>query len=202
MTQLKFEQANSEILAVWIAAGKDIPAFDSDTGRAVSIAQSIIDENHSIIEPDDFEPEDAPEKDDFTTYAEYDTACAAWAIDREQSLKEYQEEIQANYSDLFEFIETIKYKLGEDDFYIEYDGNEYRFISDGGLWGTFVEEIQNTVEDCYDLNLDKIPHFVAFEIDWEQTAKNCLVDGYAHQLSSYDGEFHVECADYNIFWTN
>ena len=70
---------------------------------------------------------------------------------------------------------------------IECNGVEIRIISITDIFDIYQDTIQEIVEDCYELNLDKMPSFVAFEIDWEETAKNCLVDGYGHTFSRYDG---------------
>lgn len=90
-----------------------------------------------------------------------------------------------------------------DDFTIEFDGNEYRIIHDDGIWDIYVEEIKQIVEDCYELNLDKIPAFVAVSVDWEATAHNAYVDGYGHTFASYDGEeTNSDNGEYWIFRTN
>ena len=107
-----------------------------------------------------------------------------------------------NMSEAKEAIETLKDCMAKsDDFCFDFDGNEYRIISESSIWGTYVEEIKNIVEDCYDLKLDSLPNFIAFEIDWEQTAKNCYSDGYGHTFSTYD-ESELEVADWWIFRTN
>lgn len=98
-------------------------------------------------------------------------------------------------------IATLREKIGGDDFNFEFDGNEYRIISEGSIWSIYVDEIKNIVEECYELNLDKVPAFIALSIDWEQTAKNAYVDGYGHTFSSYDSS-EVEAAGYYIFRTN
>jgi len=89
----------------------------------------------------------------------------------------------------------------QDDFTFDLDGNEYRIISDGAIWGIYVETIKETVQDCYDLKLDSIPDFVAWHIDWQQTAKNAYSDGYGHTFSRYDGS-EIEINGYYIFRTN
>ena len=88
----------------------------------------------------------------------------------------------------------------DDDMLLDFDGNEYRIISESAIWEIYVEEIQQVVEDCYDLNLDKVPSFVALSIDWEQTAQNCYLDGYGHHFSRYDGS-EENVAGYYIFRT-
>jgi hypothetical protein len=100
-----------------------------------------------------------------------------------------------------EAIETLRDKIGEADFNFDFDGNEYRIISEDSIWSIYVCEIQNIVEDCYELNLDKIPEFIAVSIDWEQTAKNAYSDGYGHTFSGYDGS-ECEAGGYYIFRTN
>lgn len=97
-------------------------------------------------------------------------------------------------------IKTLQDVLA-DDFTFDFDGNEYRIISDDAIWGIYRDEIQNIVKECYDLKLNDIPAFVAFEIDWEQTARNAYSDGYGHTFSSYDHS-EIEAGGYWIFRTN
>lgn len=112
-------------------------------------------------------------------------------------------------SDLMEdtelIIETLK-EISEnvsDDFNLEFDGNEYRIIHNLNIWDIYVEEIKRTVEDCYELNLDKIPAFIAVSVDWEATAHNAHADGYGHTFAGYDGEeTQSDNSDYWIFRTN
>ncbi len=105
--------------------------------------------------------------------------------------------------DTREAIETLRESInnGEYDFTFDFDGNEYRIIHEGSIWGIYVEEIKNIVESCYDLKLDKLPEFIAVKIDWEETAANAFVDGYGHTFSGYDGS-EEETAGYYIFRTN
>jgi len=87
-----------------------------------------------------------------------------------------------------------------EDFYIEIDGEEYRFIHAENIWDIYVEELKEITEDCYDI---KAPSWLA--IDWEQTAENCSVDGYGHTFASYDGEeieYNFNRQPYSIFRTN
>lgn len=100
-----------------------------------------------------------------------------------------------------EAIETLRDKVGESDFSFDFDGNEYRIIKGSDIWGIYRDEIQQTVEDCYELNLDKIPSFIVVSIDWEETAKNAYADGYGHTFSGYDGS-ECEAGGYYIFRTN
>lgn len=111
--------------------------------------------------------------------------------------------------DLFEDSETIIKALQDiaedmsDDFTLDFDGCEYRIIHDSGIWDIYVEQIKQIVEDCYELNLDKIPAFIAVSIDWQATAHNAKADGYGHTFASYDGEeTTTDNGDYWIFRTN
>lgn len=91
-----------------------------------------------------------------------------------------------------------KIENAENDFNFDFDGIEYRIIADSAIWDIYVEEIKRIVEDCYELNLDKIPDFIAVNIDWEKTAENAFADGYGHTFSSYDHS-KIDVANYWIF---
>lgn len=104
-----------------------------------------------------------------------------------------------NRQDIFDALESLD--CGGDDFTLDFDGNEYRIIKDSAIWEIYRDEIENIVTDCYDLKLDKIPPFIAFSIDWEQTAQNAYADGYGHTFAGYDGD-EREAADHWIFRTN
>lgn len=100
-----------------------------------------------------------------------------------------------------EAIETLREKMGESDFSFEFDGNEYRLIKEADIWSIYRDEIENIVNECYELNLHKLPEFIAVSIDWEETAKNAYADGYGHTFSGYDGS-EYEAGGYYIFQTN
>lgn len=91
------------------------------------------------------------------------------------------------------FIEH-EIKTGETDFIAEIDSEEYRFIHEDEIWDIYVEEIQNTVEECY---TGKMEWWIA--IDWEKTAENCHQDGYGHTFASYDGEEHEVTIDGDLY---
>lgn len=105
--------------------------------------------------------------------------------------------------DAREAIETLRENInnGVDGFTLDFNGNEYRIISEDAIWDIYVETIRDIVTDCYELNLDKLPGFIALSIDWEKTAKNACVDGYGHTFSSYDGS-EERAGGYHIFRTN
>lgn len=102
-------------------------------------------------------------------------------------------------------LQTMDYNF-KSDFTFEFDGNEYRIIADSAIWGIYVETIEEIVNDCYDLKLDKVPDFIALTVDWEQTAQNAYADGYGHTFATYDGEEIEVCIDnklqYYVFRTN
>lgn len=104
-----------------------------------------------------------------------------------------------NRQELFDALESLA--CGDDDFTLDFDGNEYRIIKDSAIWEIYRDEIENIVNEWYDLKLDKIPDFIAVTIDWEQTARNAYADGYGHTFASYDGD-EREAADHWIFRTN
>lgn len=175
---MTYATANAEILALFTATGKEVPHEDSNMGRAVQILQTICDsQSHTVP--------------DVTDYGNVTSEAA--------------EEIEADASDIFEALEEIESNIAshssDDDFTLDFDGNEYRMIKEPAIWEIYRDAIQETVEECYDLNLDKIPSFIAISVDWEQTAKNAYADGYGHQFSGYDGS-EEEAAGYYIFRTN
>jgi hypothetical protein len=110
-----------------------------------------------------------------------------------------------NSDDVIEYLETLINDF-DDDFSFDFEGAEYRIIAESSIWNIYVEEIRHIVEECYDLKLDNIPDFVAFEIDWNKTAENASVDGYGHTFSGYDGSelevFLNGKMQYYIFRTN
>lgn len=167
---------NKEILALFSFLEKEIPHEDSDMGRAVQILQTICDKHsHTIPDPADY-------------------------TDNPDGAKE---DVESDASHIFEALDELESNIGTDDFTLDFDGNEYRLINDSDIWEIYRDEIQRTVEECYSdvIRPDKIPSFIAFSIDWEQTAKNAYADGYGHTFSSYDGS-EEESAGYYIFRTN
>lgn len=121
---------------------------------------------------------------------------------KSQLLKDVEEfvndyELETTDDQLDELLEKLTM---EHDFYVELDGNEYRFIDENSIWEIYVESVKEMVQDCYDLN---VPDWIA--VNWEETAENCHVDGYGHHFSSYDGsedEYTFDGDTYYIFRTN
>lgn len=111
----------------------------------------------------------------------------------------YELDLSINRDEVRELLDQLN---SENDFWIEIDGQEYRFIHADVIWETYKEAIEETTKDCY-LGGNELPWWI--EIDWEKTAENCLLDGYGHQFSSYDGyeiEYTFGEENYHIFRTN
>lgn len=127
------------------------------------------------------------------------TAILAEIIDENHNIADFDDD------DILSALQTMDYEFS-DDINFEFDGNEYRIIADSAIWGIYVETIKETVYECYNLKLDKVPDFIALSIDWEQTAKNAYADGYGHTFATYDGEEIEVCIDnklqYYVFRTN
>lgn len=86
----------------------------------------------------------------------------------------------------------------EDDFYIDdLPCGEVRLIHESEIDDIWKESLIEMIKDCYDLS--DVPSFV--EIDWEATAKNCMVDGKGHHFASYDHQEHYSNGFY-IFRIN
>lgn len=74
----------------------------------------------------------------------------------------------------------------DNDFTIEIDGNEYRFISEKTIEDTYFDEQKDLIKEIY-LGGKELPYWI--EIDWEATIENVLSsDGYGNHFASYDGE--------------
>jgi predicted nucleotide-binding protein (sugar kinase/HSP70/actin superfamily) len=102
-----------------------------------------------------------------------------------------------------EIRELLKKAYTENEFYIELDGEEYRFINADIIDGIHQEEIEEITKDCYDIDFDKLSWL---EIDWEKTAKNVRdSDGYGNHFATYDGyewEVYIDEELYYYFRTN
>ncbi len=218
---MSYENSCSEIIALFVAAGKEIPTQDSDTGIAIQILQEICDsQNHTIpnaqeiIDTMQTELESLNWSFDFgidgafksSAMQDGDEATLIETLSQNSlvvevaSFEGIDNPTSSDASEIFDALDAIEGDIG-DDFNLDFDGNEYRIIAESAIWEIYRDEIQQTVEDCYDLNLGKLPSFIAFSINWEQTAKNCYSDGYGHTFSGYDGS-EEEIAGYWIFRTN
>jgi len=91
----------------------------------------------------------------------------------------------------------------KNDFYIEIDSSEYRFINADAIWWIYQDELEQLIKDSY-LGGIELPYWL--EINWEQTCENVLnADGYGNHFSRYDGselEFNLNGENWYIFRTN
>ena len=72
----------------------------------------------------------------------------------------------------------------KNDFTIELDGGEYRFINDSEIWDIYFDEQKDLIEELYLPNLNR-EWWIA--IDWDTTITNVFeADGYANHFASYD----------------
>jgi hypothetical protein len=89
------------------------------------------------------------------------------------------------------------------DFSIEINGCEYRFISENTIEDVYFDEQKDLIEDCY-LGGKELPWW--FEIDWGKTIDNVLSsDGYGNHFSGYDGSeetFGYDGEVWYVFRTN
>lgn len=110
-------------------------------------------------------------------------------------------QLEINRDEVREIERNIE---SENDFYVEIDGQEYRFIHDAFIWDIYVDGIKEITEECYLINDGAKQWWIA--IDWEKTAENCYdADGYGHHFASYDGnevEWAFDGENYHIFRTN
>jgi len=91
-----------------------------------------------------------------------------------------QEDLEPEQDDVQLLLDEIL--LGQEDFYIELDGKEYRFIYEHAIDDIYAEEQRDFIEQ----ELPDLPSYV--EIDWEQTIENVKADGFANWFAGYDGQ--------------
>ena len=98
-------------------------------------------------------------------------------------------------------IEDLMYE--ENDFTIELDNKEFRFISENTIEAIYYDEQKDLIQDCF-LGGKQLPLWI--EIDWESTIENVLnSDGYGNHFSGYDGSeesFEYDGEVWFIFRTN
>ena len=88
-----------------------------------------------------------------------------------------------------------------DDFTVETDEGEYRFIEEDAIERIHREEIENIVDDCY-LSDKNIPEMIKRYFDYDSFARDCrLSEGYGNHFSSYDGS-EEQNGNYFMFRVN
>lgn len=109
------------------------------------------------------------------------------------------------FDELKEIMQEIldQIESNEEDFYLNSLAcGEVRVIHEDVIDELWTEGLIDTTKECYDLSaINELPSFIAVNIDWNQTAENCKVDGKGHHFSSYDGQEH-NTGSYYIFRTN
>lgn len=116
---------------------------------------------------------------------------------REQAglLREIKDTLEISCFDSDELQELCD-NLDSADFNVELDGAEYRFIHDTEIEDIFAESIQDMINDCY--GIDDMPNLISNNLDWGGIVQDCMMDGYGHHFSDYDGS-EQEITDYYIF---
>lgn len=115
-----------------------------------------------------------------------------------EMLKEIKDTLEITSFDSGELQELCD-NLDGVDFNVELDGAEYRFIHKSEIEDVYAVSIQNMIESCYDMS--DLPNVISSNIDWDSVIQDCMMDGYGHHFSSYDGS-EYEVTDYYIFRTN
>lgn len=107
------------------------------------------------------------------------------------------------FTEIKEKLQEIIDNLGEQDFNLELCTGEVRIINSDDIDDIWTDSLIEQIKDCYEFPkvLEELPKWVTCEIDWEQTAENCKVDGLGHHFASYDGQEHSASGFY-IFRTN
>lgn len=103
--------------------------------------------------------------------------------------------------EVIEALDVIEAGLGGD-FTLDFDGNEYRIISEDIIDSVYTDAIKDIVSDCYPEVEKALEHsWIAIEIDWDKTVENAMQDGYGHTFSGYDGS-EYEAGGHYVFRTN
>lgn len=89
-------------------------------------------------------------------------------------------------------MEAYESAHDDNDFTVETEEGEYRFIEEDAIERIHREEIEELVDDCY-LSDKNVPNIVKNYFDYDSFARDCrLSDGYGHHFSSYDGSEEYE----------
>lgn len=84
-------------------------------------------------------------------------------------------------------MEAYENARDDNDFTVETEEGEYRFIEEDAIERIHREEIEELVDECY-LSDKNIPETIKRYFDYDSFARDCrLSDGYGHHFSSYDG---------------
>lgn len=176
---MSYENDCSEILDLFIATGKEAPHEDSNLGRAVQILQTICDAQHGSY------------------IGSLDIIQGAMTDD------EYTENY-SNASELFEALDELEDHISDsdDDFNLNFDGNEYRIIAEPSIESIFRDTIENLIDECYPEVKEALSRsWPVLTLDLDASVEAAMQDGYGHTFSGYDGS-EEEAAGFYIFRTN
>jgi hypothetical protein len=82
-------------------------------------------------------------------------------------------------------MEAYETSRNDNDFTVETEEGEYRFIEEDAIERIHREEIEELVDDCY---LSEASDICKRYFDYDSFVRDCrLSDGYGHHFSSYDG---------------
>jgi len=180
----------------WFLEETNQDCTDFDLEDLKSMMQSIIDNYSDFIVLVDADSKEKPnEHTDYDLYRAWELVQCAFNrvgdVSGEYSLTE-----------LFDLINEVERKFTtSNDFYIDsFAGGECRFISEHEIDEIAKECAEQIIEDCYEINTDNLPSFVA--IDWEATVENYMHgQDYGQLFGSYDHTYDT-CNDYVVMRTN
>lgn len=116
--------------------------------------------------------------------------------------KEFRKDLQEIGLDREDIKEAIQYVSSDNnynDFHIgggQWDYTEWRFIHKDDIVDIYYDEMVDLIKQCHKID---VPDFVV--IDWDKTVENCMIDGYGHHFSHYDGSEN-HSSGYYIFRVN
>lgn len=102
-------------------------------------------------------------------------------------------------------LEAFESARDREDFTVDFGRIEYRIISDDEIEAIHRREIEDLVDDCYNLEkvrkeLGGVGRYLTFDCDaFARDAR--ISDGYGHHFASYDGA-EIEVGNYHIFRVN
>lgn len=117
-----------------------------------------------------------------------------------QFLFKVKQELDLTEADSLELVSEKMESHDSNDFSVELEGAEFRFIAEKAIDDIYYFETVDLIKECYNL---EVPDFI--EIDWDKTVENCKADGFGHHFSRYDGsEVYIRESEleYYIFRVN
>jgi len=104
-------------------------------------------------------------------------------------------------NEYLEVIEKLDNELNNsNDFFIEVNNKEYRFIHNDDIEDLFYDYNVNLIDECYFTN--DTPEVLKNYFDYDKFVSDCMYNGYANTFSSYDGTTEIKLNSYRVFRTN